>query len=69
MALSPIDYLRRDFRVKCLVCGRLMRRRPTAKTPAERRPDSDAGCCTGCRPLLPEVLVKPRGQEPSQQLS
>lgn len=42
------EYKRKDFRVKCALCQRWMRYKPTEKTPATRREPPDAGTCTDC---------------------
>lgn len=47
--LSPHEYRQRDYRVRCLVCGRWMRRKPKPGSGyATRRPPPHAGRCTDC---------------------
>lgn len=46
--LTAAEYRRRDYRMKCHVCRRWMRDRPTEKTPAKRAPVPWADRCVEC---------------------
>lgn len=47
--MTEIDRYRvKDYRIRCYDCGRWMRWKPTAKTPAKRAPVPRVARCVDC---------------------